>query len=73
MSFEHSPARVGAGPSWTTSEFCKLERISRSKLYEMWKLGTGPRYYLVGVSRRIPEQARLDFHRERMAAAEKQD
>jgi hypothetical protein len=74
MSLEHSSARGGAGasPSWTTAEFCKLEKISRSSLYKMWRMGIGPRYYLNGVCRIIPEEARREFHHKRMAAAEQQ-
>jgi hypothetical protein len=75
VSLEHSPGRAGVGvsPSWTTTEFCKLEKISRSALYKMWKAGIGPRFYFNGVCRIIPEDARLEFHRQRMAAAEQQD
>jgi hypothetical protein len=43
--------------------------MSRSALYNAWKQQKGPRYYLNGVSRRISPQARLDYHREREAAA----
>ena len=32
-------------PSYTVDEFCGAERISRVKLYEMWKDGKGPRFY----------------------------
>ena len=67
MSQEHNPARQrkAAGtpayePSYTPDEFCAAERISRSKLYEYWKTGRGPRYYLNGVSRRITHAAQLN-------------
>ena len=73
MSLEHSPARQrkAAGtpvyePSYTPDEFCAAERISRSKLYEYWKTGRGPRYYLNGVSRRITHAARLQWQQQRM-------
>jgi hypothetical protein len=76
VSLEHSPARAGktasassTDPSFTVAEFCKLERMSRSALYNLWKQQKGPRYYLNGVSRRISPQARLDYDREREAAA----
>jgi hypothetical protein len=78
MSLEHSLAqqqRKGSGipvyePSYTPDEFCKAERISRSKLYEFWKTGRGPKFYLNGVSRRIPHVARLEWQQQRMAEAE---
>jgi hypothetical protein len=75
VSLEPSPARAGktasaSDPSYTVAEFCKLERMSRSALYKAWKQQKGPRYYLNGVSRRISPQARLDYQREREAAAE---
>jgi hypothetical protein len=69
VSLLHSPASIIADPSFTVAEFCELERISRSALYNLWKQGKGPRYYLNGTSRRITGQARRDFHREREADA----
>jgi hypothetical protein len=70
VSLLHSPACIIADPSFTVAEFCELERISRSALYNLWKQGKGPRYYLNGTSRRITGQARRDFHREREADAQ---
>jgi hypothetical protein len=74
MSLEHSPFRSRktgsvADPSYTIAEFCEAERMSRSMLYRAWAEGWGPRYYLNGSSRRITSSARLDFQREREAAA----
>ena len=76
MSLEHSPRRQKRKggraldalyePSYAPSEFCVAENISRSKLYEYWRQGKGPRFYLNGVSRRIPHSARLDWQQERM-------
>jgi hypothetical protein len=57
-------------PSYTVDEFCAAERISRVKLYEMWKLGHGPRFYLNGRCRRITHKARLDWQAEREAEVE---
>jgi hypothetical protein len=54
-------------PSYTPDEFCTVERISRVKLYEMWKRGIGPRYYMNGRCRRITHKARLDWQAEREA------
>ena len=58
-------------PSYTVNEFCAAERISRSMLYKMWAAGYGPDFYLVGVTRRITHRARIDFQRQREAAAAK--
>ena len=35
-------------PSYTVSEFCAAERICRVALYEFWKQGKGPRFYMNG-------------------------
>jgi hypothetical protein len=56
-------------PSYTVDEFCAAERISRVKLYELWKQGKGPRFYNNGRCRRITHKARLDFQDEREAEA----
>jgi hypothetical protein len=75
MSLQHSPSRSrtgGTGHSYTPSEFCELEHISRAQLYKLWKRGIGPRFYFAGTRnthRRITEQARQDFHREAEARA----
>jgi hypothetical protein len=55
--------------SLTTKEFCRAEKISRSMLYRAWKEGWGPRFYRVGVTRRITQRARLEWQREREATA----
>ena len=55
-------------PSYTTDEFCEAERMSRSMVYKLWQQGQGPRFYLVGTVRRITEEARLEWQREREAA-----
>jgi hypothetical protein len=54
-------------PTYTPNEFCAAERISRSQLYEAWKQGWGPRYYLNGKRRRITHAARLEWQRTREA------
>jgi hypothetical protein len=76
MSLEHSPARQRAGAlvntldaSLTINEFCKAEKISRSMLYRAWSEGWGPKFYRIGVTRRITHRARLEWQREREAAA----
>jgi hypothetical protein len=77
MSLEHSPARqradASANPfdaSLTIKEFCKAEKISRSMLYRAWSEGWGPKFYWVGVTRRITCRARLEWQHEREAEAD---
>lgn len=58
--------------SYTPTTFAEAEDMSRAQLYRLWNLGIGPRYYTVGANgtcRRITEQARQEWHREREAAA----
>jgi len=54
-------------PSLTINEFCAAEKISRSQLYEDWKGGTGPDFFLVGSHRRISAEARERWRRQREA------
>jgi hypothetical protein len=75
MSLEHSPARVTHGgvktsrAAFTVSEFCDAHRISRSKLYQMWAAGAGPRYMQVGAKKIISVEAAADFRRDLEAAS----
>jgi hypothetical protein len=54
--------------SYTITEFCQAERISRAMLYKLWSQGKGPRFYYVGSVRRISHEARLEWHRQCEAA-----
>jgi hypothetical protein len=38
-------------------------------LYRAWKEGWGPRYFLIGVSRRISHRARIEWQDQREAEA----
>jgi hypothetical protein len=76
VSLEHSPARTAKrasaevnDPSLTVDQFCRAENISRSMLYRAWAEGWGPRFYKVGVTRRITHRARLEWQHERETAA----
>ncbi len=74
MSIEHTTGGAGASfgrpdASLTIDEFCQAEKISRSMLYRAWSEGWGPKFYRVGVTRRITYRARLEWQREREAAA----
>ena len=51
--------------TYTVKEFCAVERISKPHLYVLWRQGKGPRFYRVGSHRRITEDARRDWQRER--------
>ena len=52
-------------PSLTVNEFCLAERISRTRLYEDWKQGKGPRFFYIGNQRRISAEARIEWRRRR--------
>ena len=75
MSFEHTTRQRRTEsapiyePSYTVDEFARTERISRSMLYKAWQEGWGPRFYLNGTCRRITHEARLEWQRQREAAA----
>ena len=76
MSLEHSPVRQRGSASFnaldaslTIKEICQAEKISRSMLYRAWTEGWGPKFYWVGVTRRITSRARLEWQRDREAAA----
>ena len=57
--------------SYTVSEFCAAERITRSMLYKIWSLDKGPRFYLVGTVRRISHEARIEWQRQHEAETTK--
>jgi predicted DNA-binding transcriptional regulator AlpA len=76
MSSKHSSGRQQTGASvnrldasLTINEFCKAEKISRSMLYRAWSEGWGPKFYRIGVRRRVTYSARLEWQREREAEA----
>jgi hypothetical protein len=81
----HSPGRQtgrrikasgveGVGPqdraAFTIAEFCEAHRISRSKLYQLWAAGIGPRFMKVGVKVLISIEAAADWRRQSERAAE---
>ena len=55
------PNFTPADPSYTVDEFCAAERLSRVRLYQLWKEGKGPRFYRNGRCRRITHRARFDW------------
>jgi hypothetical protein len=56
-------------PSLSIDQFCEAENISRSMLYKLWRQGKGPRWFNVGVARRISHDARIEWRRAREAEA----
>jgi hypothetical protein len=54
-------------PSYTVSQFCESEKISRVRLYDLWKAGVGPKFYYNGKRRIIPHSARIEFQQRMMA------
>jgi hypothetical protein len=60
MSLEHSPARQGAN-SFTITEFCARNHISKPKYYEIRRRGLGPREIRLESVVRISAQAERDW------------
>lgn len=55
--------------SLTISEFCAAEKLSRSMLYKLWSEGKGPRFFNIGIHKRISSEARTEWRRQREAEA----
>jgi len=62
-------SREAGRAAYTIAEFCLAHRISRSKLYDLWTTGRGPRFTQVGTKRIITNEAAADWRREGEAAA----
>jgi hypothetical protein len=56
-------------PIFTVAEFCAAHCISRTRLYQEWKDGTGPRHFHSGTKILITREAAADWRRKREAAA----
>jgi hypothetical protein len=50
---------------FTLEEYCALEKVSRSKVYDEWRRGEGVEYFKRGAKIFITEEARL-AHREKL-------
>jgi hypothetical protein len=62
---ERTGGRREAGrAAYTVAEFCDAHRISRSKLYQLWTAGAGPRFIQVGTKKIITVEAASDWRRE---------
>jgi hypothetical protein len=55
--------------AYTVDEFCTAHRISRSKLYELWVRGKGPRYIQIDTKKIISIEAASDWRRDLEAVA----
>jgi hypothetical protein len=53
-----------AQEAYTIAEFCLAYRISRSKLYQLWAAGRGPRVMCVDAKKLISKPAADDWRRE---------
>jgi predicted site-specific integrase-resolvase len=52
----------------TIDEFCARHSISRTTIYLLWQLGTGPRYMTINGHRRISREAAAAWRHEREMA-----
>jgi len=54
-----------AGPVvYTVAEFCSAHKISRSKLYQLWRAGTGPRSIKIGSRNLITAESASEWRRQ---------
>jgi predicted DNA-binding transcriptional regulator AlpA len=49
---------------YTVAEFCAAHKISRSKLYELWRAGIGPRRVKVGAKSLITGESAYEWRRQ---------
>jgi hypothetical protein len=60
-----SASADSAGPVvYTIIEFCSAHKISRSKLYELWRSGIGPRAIKIGSKNLITAEAASEWRRQ---------
>jgi hypothetical protein len=53
----------------TINQFCSDNSISRTRLYQLWKEGRGPKFFLNGTHRRISAESAAAWLRDMEAAA----
>jgi hypothetical protein len=68
MAIEDSQALMGRA-AYTVEEFCAAYRISRSRLYQYWSAGTGPRFFRNGNRKLVTLESAVEWLRDREAAA----
>ena len=56
-----SPSHQSTRAASTVEEFCRDHRISRSKLYDLWHTGTGPRVMKIGTKNLITNEAAAEW------------
>jgi hypothetical protein len=61
---QNSDGREAARAAFTIAEFCDAHRISRSKLYELWTAGAGPRFIRIGTKKIITTEAAANWRQE---------
>jgi hypothetical protein len=66
MQDEQLPRSGGAD---SVNGFCAKNRTSRTKLYDLWSKGLGPRFFYVGNQRRISDEAAAEWRRSMELAA----
>lgn len=59
-----SPAPDIETAAYTIAEFCVAHRIGRSKLYQLWAEGKGPRRMYVGSKPLISREAAAEWRRQ---------
>jgi hypothetical protein len=55
---------------YTVAEFCSAHKISRSKLYQLWRSGIGPRSVKIGSKNLITGEAACAWRRQLEGATE---
>jgi len=65
------PQEDAALAAFDIDTFCRLHRISRGLLYQLWKRRQGPRFFRAGARRLISAQAATEWVRDREAEAAK--
>jgi hypothetical protein len=64
------PAIVMTPVVYTVAEFCSAHKISRSKLYQLWRSGVGPRSIKIGSKHLITAEAACEWRRQLEVATE---
>jgi len=64
-----NPTPPAAPQSHTVTEWCANRRMSRSKLYSLWRNGEGPKFYRAGRAIRISDEADREWIAQSEAAA----
>jgi hypothetical protein len=69
LSLEHHIPTAPERAAYSVGEFCMAHRISRSKLYQMWAAGSGPRVMRIGSKVLVTVEAAADWRAAREAAS----